>query len=140
MPALLVGDADRLRQVLLELVGNALEYTKHGGVSVCLRGTPEGDAFWLEIEVADTGIGIERPKQRQIFEPFVQGDGSTTREHGGAGLGLTVVRSLVGLMGGTIDLDSRPGSGSTFRVRVPLAVGAEKPAPAEVRTGNEPGE
>jgi PAS domain S-box-containing protein len=140
VPALLVGDADRLRQVLLELVGNALEYTKHGGVSVRLRGAPEADAFWLEIEVADTGIGIERPKQRAIFEPFVQGDGSSTREHGGAGLGLTVVRSLVGLMGGTIDLDSRPGAGSTFRVRVPLAVGAEKTAPAKVRTGNEPGE
>ena len=137
VPALLVGDAERLRQVLLELVRNALEFTKAGAISVYLRGTREGDDFRLEIEVADTGIGIEPEKQRIIFEPFVQGDGSLTREHGGAGLGLTVVRSLVGLMKGTIHLDSRPGSGSTFRVRVPLAVGSEKPPPAEVRTGNE---
>ena len=137
VPALLVGDADRLRQVLLELVSNALEFTKRGSVSVCLRGMLEGDYFRLEIEVADTGIGIEEAKQRAIFEPFVQGDGSLTREHGGAGLGLTVVRSLVGLMGGTIHLDSRPGVGSTFRVRVPLEVGFEKPPSAKVRTGNE---
>ena len=137
VPALLVGDAGRLRQVLLELLSNALEFTKRGEVSACLRGIPEGGDFRLEIEVADTGIGIEPDKQRAIFEPFVQGDGSLTREHGGAGLGLTVVRSLVGLMGGTIHLDSRPGVGSTFRVRVPLEVGSDKPPSAEVRTGNE---
>lgn len=139
VPALLVGDAGRLRQVLLELLGNALEFTKRGEVSACLRGIPEGGDFRLEIEVADTGIGIEPDKQRAIFEPFVQGDGSLTREHGGAGLGLTVVRSLVGLMGGAIHLDSRPGVGSTFRVRVPLAVGSEKPPSAELRTGKEGG-
>jgi signal transduction histidine kinase len=140
VPALLVGDADRLRQVLLELVGNGLEFTKRGEVSVCLRGTVEGDAFHLEVKVADTGIGIEEAKQRQIFDPFVQADGSLTREHGGAGLGLTVVRSLVGLMGGTIRLDSHPGVGSTFRVRIPLAIASEKPVLAEVKTGNAEGE
>ena len=139
VPAHLVGDADRLRQVLLELLGNGLEFTEHGEVSVRLSGTAEGDIFHLLVEVADTGVGIPEEKQRQIFEPFVQADGSLTREHGGAGLGLTVVRSLVGLMGGTLRLDSRPGAGSTFGVHIPLAIGSEKPASAEVRTGNEEG-
>ena len=137
VPALLLGDAGRLRQVLLELLSNALEFTKRGEVSACLRGIREGGDFRLEIEVADTGVGIEPGKQRAIFDPFVQGDGSLTREHGGAGLGLTVGRSLVGLMGGTIHLDSRPGVGSTFRVRVPLAIGSGRPPSAELRTGKE---
>ena len=140
VPALLVGDMDRLRQVLLELARNALEFTKRGEVSVCLRCVLDGEAVHLWMEVADTGSGIEEAKQRQIFDPFIQADNSLTREHDGAGLGLTVVRSLVGLMGGTIHLDSRVGEGSTFRVSVPLAVAAEKPPTAEVRTGNEEGE
>ena len=140
VPALLVGDAGCLRRVLLELLGNALEFTKRGEVSVRLGAERDGAAFYLTIEVADTGVGIEPEKQLQVFEPFVQADGSLTREHGGAGLGLTVVRSLVGLMGGTIHLHSRPGVGSTFRLRIPLAVGSRKSASAEVRTGIEPGE
>ena len=140
VPALLVGDADRLRQVLLELAGNGIKFTKKGEVAIHLRAAREGETVHLWIEVTDTGVGIEPEKQRPIFDPFVQADGSLTRAHDGAGLGLTVVRSLVGLMGGTIHLDSRPGGGSTFRVSVPLAIASEKPPTAEVRTGNEEGD
>jgi signal transduction histidine kinase/AmiR/NasT family two-component response regulator len=116
MPERVVGDAGRVRQVLVNLVGNAIKFTETGEVVVCatLHGQ-SADAFVVEFAVTDTGIGIPREKQRVIFDPFSQVDGSTTRHYGGTGLGLSISTRLVDLMGGRIELESEVGRGSTFR-------------------------
>ncbi|MEW6755248.1 MAG: two-component regulator propeller domain-containing protein [Candidatus Latescibacterota bacterium] len=131
VPERLVGDAVRLRQVLLNLVGNAAKFTAEGSVEVtveCLR-RPPGEV-WLGFAVADTGIGIPPDKQQAIFEHFTQVDASTTRRYGGSGLGLAIASHLVALMGGTITVDSEVGRGSTFRFTVrlqPAAAGGGPP-------------
>ena len=116
VPDALVGDAGRLRQVLLNLVGNAIKFTKEGEVVV--RAEVAGDAALEEVHVrfsvSNTGIGIPPEKQEKIFRAFEQEDTSTTRKYGGTGLGLTIAARLVALMGGTISVDSEPGRGSTF--------------------------
>jgi PAS domain S-box-containing protein len=104
------GDAGRLRQILNNLVGNALKFTQDGEVFIKVCEVAE----FLRFEVSDTGIGIEKSKQAQIFEPFMQGDISTTRNFGGTGLGLTISKQLVQLMGGEIGVESEIGKGSTF--------------------------
>jgi PAS domain S-box-containing protein len=111
-------DPLRLRQVLANLVGNALKFTEHGAVTVAVVRDASAGAPTLHFTVADTGIGIPPERQRAIFEPFVQGDGSTTRRHGGTGLGLTIAARLVELMGGEIWVESTPGRGSTFHFTV----------------------
>jgi signal transduction histidine kinase len=113
----LVGDESRLRQVLLNLIGNAIKFTQTGRVTV--RARLIGVA--LRVDVIDTGIGVPADQQAAVFEPFVQADGSTTRRYGGTGLGLSISSRLVRLMGGTMTLDSEPGVGSTFTIDVPLA-------------------
>ncbi|MEE8353027.1 MAG: response regulator, partial [Dehalococcoidales bacterium] len=115
VPTALVGDAGRLRQVLVNLLANAVKFTSQGEVvvSAALVGEPD-DRVELHFAVRDTGAGIPEDKQEVIFEAFRQADGSTTRAHGGTGLGLTISQELVGLMGGRIEVDSRPGRGSTF--------------------------
>jgi len=116
MPERVVGDAGRLRQVLVNLVGNAIKFTEHGEVIVSARlHAQAADKFVVEFAVTDTGIGIPSEKQRLIFDPFSQADGSTTRRYGGTGLGLSISTRLVKLMGGQIELDSELGRGSTFR-------------------------
>ncbi len=134
VPASLVGDVTRLRQVLVNLVHNAVKFTDEGGVSVAVGGRPLNDgAFEIEIRVADTGIGIAPAEVDRLFEAFVQQDASTTRKYGGTGLGLSISQRLVQLMGGTIDVASEPGAGTTFTVRLPLPVAAEVvPERAEV--------
>ena len=117
VPDALVGDATRLRQVLLNLVGNAIKFTEKG--EVVLRVNAEGaaapeDAARLRFEVSDSGIGIPREKQEIIFRAFEQQDTSTTRKYGGTGLGLTIAARLVAFLGGTITVESEPGRGSTF--------------------------
>jgi PAS domain S-box-containing protein len=116
VPDALVGDAGRLRQVLLNLVGNAIKFTSEGEVVV--HAEVVGDAALEEVRVrfavCDTGIGIPPEKQEKIFRAFEQEDTSTTRKYGGTGLGLTIAARLVALMGGTITVDSAPGRGSTF--------------------------
>lgn len=105
------GDKLRLEQVLLNLLSNAIKFTPAGSVTLAVR--PVGDAR-LRCEVRDTGPGLDDEAQRKIFEPFSQGDSSTTRRHGGTGLGLAISRELVALMGGCLEVESAPGRGSCF--------------------------
>jgi signal transduction histidine kinase/ActR/RegA family two-component response regulator len=132
VPEVLIGDEGRLRQVVINLVANAIKFTHHGGITVTVGvdGT-DGDRSRLHFAVSDTGIGIAQEKHTLIFEPFRQADGSTTREFGGTGLGLAISRTLVEAFGGRIWLESSP-SGSTFHFTAPFAVGSSPavlPAP-----------
>jgi len=123
VPANLVGDPTRLRQVLLNLLGNAVKFTEHG--SVALRVTQDAASALpgaLRFTISDTGIGIPKAKLKAVFERFTQADSSTTRSYGGSGLGLTISRSLVELMGGRIAVESELGKGSVFSFVVPLEV------------------
>ncbi len=127
------ADVVRLRQVLVNLGGNAVKFTEQGEVT--LRVAPpdiEGDQLRVKLEVSDTGIGIEPVNQSRIFEEFVQEDASTTRRYGGTGLGLAIARQLVELMGGQLSLVSSPGVGSTFSVELTLQLAdpAAQPRPA----------
>jgi PAS domain S-box-containing protein len=121
LPPAMKGDPGRLRQVLINLIGNAIKFTSEGGVTltVTMRRALE-ERCEVEFAVRDTGIGIAPDKQKLIFEAFSQVDGSTTREYGGTGLGLTICRRLVILMQGDIAVSSEPGVGSVFRFTVPL--------------------
>ncbi len=110
-----VGDSHHLRQVLLNLLSNAVKFTERGEISLSARVVNTVDAVsMMRIEVRDTGIGIDPSKQTEIFEPFAQADDSITRVYGGTGLGTTIARQLVGLMGGTIGLESQVGQGFRF--------------------------
>ena len=115
VPDTVDGDPVRLRQVIINLVGNAIKFTEHGGVGLRVEVAGSGDD-WIELQfsVADTGIGIAPALQASIFESFAQADASTTRRFGGTGLGLSISSQLVALMGGEINLISEPGKGSTF--------------------------
>ncbi len=123
VPDRVVGDPDRLRQVLLNLIGNALKFTAAGGVTIRIEIDSEAEnAVTLRFAVRDTGIGIPADKQDLIFEAFRQADGSTTRKYGGTGLGLAICVRLVNMMGGTIGVDSEPGKGSTFHFTASFGV------------------
>jgi two-component system, sensor histidine kinase and response regulator len=125
VPDALVGDAGRLRQVLVNLVGNAVKFTESGEVVVRVAVAERmPDGVRLQVSVSDTGIGIPPEHQHRVFEAFTQADGSTTRRFGGTGLGLAISVQLVGLMGGRIWLESAPGRGSTFHFTAHLAVDA----------------
>jgi signal transduction histidine kinase len=115
IPAILVGDPARVRQVLINLLGNAIKFTQKGEVSLEVDGESSGAGLMtLHFRVRDSGIGIPREQQRRIFEAFTQADSSTTRKFGGTGLGLAITTRLVHLMGGKIWVESEPGVGSTF--------------------------
>jgi PAS domain S-box-containing protein len=144
VPETAAGDPVRLRQVLVNLVSNAIKFTEHGTVDVQVRlagadELPSATGGWggLHVAVADTGIGIPADKHRAIFEAFQQADGSTTRRYGGTGLGLTIAARLVNLMGGRIGLESAVGQGSTFYFTVPL--GQATPRSAVLPTSNDHG-
>ncbi|WP_334164189.1 sensor histidine kinase [Phenylobacterium sp.] len=119
-----LGDGERVRQVLFHLTANALKFTEAGEVTVRAATAADGG---LELAVTDTGPGIAAHELPRLFESFVQGDGGATRRAGGAGLGLTICRSLTSMMGGAITVESTPGRGSTFHLRLPL----RRPALAE---------
>jgi signal transduction histidine kinase/ligand-binding sensor domain-containing protein/ActR/RegA family two-component response regulator len=115
VPEFISGDASRLRQVLLNLVGNAVKFTSRGGVLIGVQAIDRGSSSTtLKFRVSDTGLGIPKDKQAVIFEAFTQADGSSTREFGGTGLGLTICSQLVALMKGKIWVESEPGRGSDF--------------------------
>ncbi|HAG75839.1 MAG TPA: hybrid sensor histidine kinase/response regulator [Thauera sp.] len=127
VPRRLVGDPLRLTQVLINLVSNAIKFTEHGQVVVRCRcePAPAGEVL-LRFEVEDSGIGIDEAQLAQLFKPFSQGDGSISRRFGGTGLGLTISRHLVELMGGRIDVSSQPGRGSVFAFAVPAVVQSDQ--------------
>jgi signal transduction histidine kinase/DNA-binding response OmpR family regulator/HPt (histidine-containing phosphotransfer) domain-containing protein len=135
VPSGVVGDSTRIKQVLANLVGNALKFTDRGHILVQVREDARAaGSTRLHVSVADTGIGIPADKHEAIFEAFRQADGSTTRRFGGTGLGLTISATLVRLMGGRIWVESEPGSGSTFHFTVALDVtDAPEPEPPALR-------
>src|SRR5258708_5021008 len=133
VPDRVTGDWLRLQQVLINLVGNALKFTEQGRVVVTVDAEERtDDQALLHVAVADTGIGIPKDRQAAIFEAFTQADGSTARSHGGTGLGLTISRRLVEMMGGRLWLESPPGRGATFHftVKVDVRPRAAEPPPA----------
>ena len=115
-PTALLGDPVRLRQVLTNLVNNAIKFTDQGEVMLYIELSEEVEegAVWLRFEISDTGIGIDPEAQGRVFESFTQADGSMGRKYGGTGLGLAITKQLVEMMGGTIGVESKPGKGSTF--------------------------
>jgi PAS domain S-box-containing protein len=134
IPRSLVGDPIRLRQIVANLVGNALKFTEHGGIAVSVAPeTIDRAGATVRVRVADTGIGIPADKCAQIFEPFTQADGSTTRRFGGTGLGLAISATLAQMMGGRIRVESEPGVGSTFHLSLPFGIDDE----ADVEMGTE---
>lgn len=131
LPGWLKGDQNRIRQVLLNLVNNAIKFTDAGRVSMAVshRTLPDGE-LELRIEVTDTGIGIGPETQKQLFNAFVQGDTSVSRKYGGSGLGLAICKRLCGIMDGAIGVDSEPGKGSTFWFTAKCGIGTPRVAEA----------
>jgi len=139
-PDALVADSLRIRQVLANLLGNAVKFTDQGRIELRVTSRPSGpEQLELDVAVIDTGIGISPEKQDVIFEAFRQADSSTTRQYGGTGLGLTISARLVALMGGKISVESAPGSGSTFRFTVPCRLAPSDSAIPQARVNSIPG-
>ena len=132
LPEVVVGDAMRTGQVLLNLVGNAVKFTERGGVTTTVEAAPADTGLRLRFAVTDTGIGLPADRLADIFEPFMQADGSTTRRFGGTGLGLTISKRIVEAMNGTIEVSSREGQGSTFAFTIPLGLAKPDEAAAVV--------
>lgn len=128
VPDWVLGDPTRMRQILINLVGNAVKFTSQGEVAVKIDYSPSDSGGDLAIEVRDTGMGLTKQAQSKIFDRFVQADAGATRRFGGAGLGLATCKNLVELLGGRIGVRSRPGAGSTFWFTVP-ARATDRPAP-----------
>jgi two-component system sensor histidine kinase RpfC len=136
-PYLLHGDVQHLRQVLINLIGNAIKFTEHGRVDVYVRPFTQRKQPWLRFEVVDSGIGIAADMQGRIFESFTQADASITRRYGGTGLGTTISKRLVEMMGGRIGLVSQPGDGTTFWFEIPAQERAteQETLPGKLRVG-----
>ncbi|MFW5969269.1 MAG: sensor histidine kinase, partial [Halofilum sp. (in: g-proteobacteria)] len=124
MPFLVRGDEMRVRQILVNLGSNAVKFTESGRIDIRVARVDDGDSTTarVRLEVADTGIGMSAEARARIFELFTQADGSITREYGGTGLGTTIAKQLTELLGGEIDLESEPGSGTVFRVTLPFGI------------------
>ncbi len=127
VPEKVVGDPTRMRQVLVNLISNAIKFTSEGGVVVRIKlKLKDEKEVLIRIEVEDTGVGIPTNKHQKLFLAFSQADGSTTRKHGGTGLGLTIVKQLVGMMHGNLGIDSEVGKGSKFWFVIPLGIAPEE--------------
>ena len=135
LPDRLVGDPLRLRQVLVNLLSNAVKFTEEGKIEVSITGTIANNQLQLHVRVRDTGIGIPADKQKTVFEAFTQADASTTRRFGGTGLGLTISSQLVNMMGGSIEVESALGQGSTFAFTALFGVEGKNAATPPKRTG-----
>ena len=133
LPECIKGDRTRLWQILTNLTSNAIKFTHSGFVAIRLRRVSDSEGERIEFAVKDTGIGIPKDKQSQIFESFTQADGSTTRQYGGTGLGLTISRKLIEKMGGELLLDSAAGAGSVFYFAIPLVKGRSVAAVEKAR-------
>src|SRR6202166_2012292 len=135
VPERIVADPGRLKQILVNLIGNAIKFTSLGCVYVEVTAIGKDGNHELKISVRDTGIGIPKAAQAALFQKFTQADASTTRRYGGTGLGLAICRQLLDLMGGKIGIDSTPGAGSTFWFTMPIHVAettASSPAANEL--------
>ena len=123
LPSRLLGDGLRVRQVLVNLLSNAVKFTDKGQVIVRARQQrADQGRVVIRIEVSDTGIGMEQQALQRIFDAFSQADETTTRRYGGTGLGLTICKNLVEMMGGEIGVTSLPGAGSTFWCEIPFSI------------------
>ncbi|MFD2612137.1 PAS domain S-box protein [Paenibacillus gansuensis] len=141
LPRVVLGDETRIRQIFINLLGNALKFTEKGNVTIAVSRNdspevPEG----LLVTIEDTGIGIEPDHLDGIFKPFTQLDASMSRKYGGTGLGLAITARLVELMGGTVRVSSIKGSGTTFRVKLPLMLPDEPAAPKVDHIWSLPGQ
>ncbi|EPY02330.1 ATP-binding protein [Magnetospirillum fulvum] len=130
LPARVLGDPVRMRQIVTNLVGNAIKFTDSGYVRISVESAdPHARPLALTLSVIDTGIGLDEEQKARLFEPFMQADATISRRYGGTGLGLSICRRLVELMAGEIAVETMPGRGSTFRVTVPLDVADSAPEP-----------
>jgi protein-histidine pros-kinase len=145
VPLVLIGDPTRIRQVVVNLLGNAIKFTERGEIVVTVRVGPDDarpapvdgvEPARLYVEVRDTGIGIAEEARARLFRSFSQADMSTTRRYGGTGLGLAISQQMVTLMGGSIDVVSSPGAGSLFRFNVEVAIPAPEPEADHIRSGS----
>jgi signal transduction histidine kinase len=116
------GDQMRLRQALLNLLSNANKFTERGSIAIDVRQGQENERHWITLAVADTGIGMTPEQKGRLFQEFSQADASTTRKYGGTGLGLAISKRFCQMMGGDITVESEPGRGSTFTIRLPVIV------------------
>lgn len=137
-PERLLGDPGRWRQIVINLVGNAIKFTRKGGVGIHVSSYEREGQVWIEFAVKDTGIGIPAEKLALIFDAFTQADSSTTRRFGGTGLGLSITRHLVRMMGGAIEVASEEGRGSTFTVSLPVHLAAARPVAMPKDTTSRP--
>jgi len=135
VPEALIGDSGRLRQILVNLVGNAIKFTHQGEVVVRVEVERQAQQeVWLHVAVTDTGIGIPSEQQHLVLEPFTQADGSTTRQYGGTGLGLAISKQLIELMGGRLWIESQVGHGSTFHFTLPFTLQHDQMTDSEPMT------
>ncbi len=125
------ADQMRLRQAMLNLTSNACKFTERGTITIKAQSEQRADADWITVAVSDTGIGMNAEQMTKLFKDFSQADASTTRKYGGTGLGLAISRHFCRMMGGDIDVNSKPGEGSTFTIRLPRTVRTEQTEPAE---------
>ena len=138
VPDALIGDRGRVRQIVVNLVGNAVKFTERGEIAISVELESQSDTgAVLRFSVADTGIGVPPEKHARIFAPFIQADGSTTRRYGGTGLGLAITNSLVGMMGGRIWIESEAGHGSTFHFTAHFGLAAEAVLSASAAQGGK---